>query len=231
MSLPTSGSKTWLAILTISAVVAIFAAAGSNATVALGLSYALIESLAFLLVERAGAEAQDGRQNGASIIYTTSGLLSQPSRPAESGGQALSLVTRDVSLAAFLATGVGALMLERFTFGGLGYWGILGQAMGSNWVVGQGILSVIWAVATVVLHFVMDSTILVLVSFYSQSSPHLPKRKIVHIKAQPATKAMCAHDMIGSEKAEASGCSCCAFSVFSRQVVLQNSPNPEFPRI
>ena len=44
-----SGTKTSLLILTSTGVVAAFAALGSNATIALGLSYAVIEALAFLV--------------------------------------------------------------------------------------------------------------------------------------------------------------------------------------
>ena len=158
-----SGSKTALAILSVSAVVATFAASGSNATIALGLSYAIIEASALLLVERAESEAQHGRRNGG-VIYSANGLLAQPARPAVSSFETHISVIRDVSAAAAAATGVAALTLESFTFGGLAYWGLIGQVMGEKWVIGNAVLTVLYALAMVSVHMVVDSTLLTMVS-------------------------------------------------------------------
>ena len=187
-TLPTHGSKTALTILTLSAVAAIFAAAGSNATIALGLSYAVLEALAFLLVERARAETQSGRQNGGSVIYSTNGLLSQPAKPTGSSTNVQITVIRDVSLAAAISTSVAALALENFTFGGLAYWGVIGQVMGEKWVVGQGILTRVIGVVMVGVHLVKDGTALIMVSadfsssfvYYRYLDVRRRPRKIIH---------------------------------------------------
>ncbi|KAK3726120.1 hypothetical protein LTR37_000268 [Vermiconidia calcicola] len=157
-----SGSKTSLAILTCSAVVAIFAAAGSNATIALGLSYTIVQALAFLLIERARAEAQSGRHNAGSVIYSANGSLTQPSSAASGEGSTVAVI-RDVATASALCTAIAALTLESFTFGGLGYWGIFGQVLGDQWVFWNGILGVIYAIVTVLVHVAVGVGILVLI--------------------------------------------------------------------
>lgn len=162
----TSGSKTTLTILTCAAVVAIFAPVGSHATIALGLSYTIHTAFAFLLVGKARTEAQSGRLNGGgSVIYSANGLLSQPLKPATSPAESQMAVIRAVSATAALATGIAAFTLESFTFGGLAYWGIIGQAMGDYWVFGQGIVTVVVGVGVVGLHAVVDWVLLIMVSF------------------------------------------------------------------
>ena len=184
-----SGSRTSLAILTCSAVVAIFAAAGSNATIALGLSYTIVQALAFLLIERARAEAQSGRHNAGSVIYSANGSLTQPSSAASGEGSTVAVI-RDVATASALCTAIAALTLESFTFGGLGYWGIFGQVLGDQWVFWNGILGVIYAIVTVLVHVAVGVGILVLVSPSSSSSlkhqqpnPHL--RGMAEAPAEP----------------------------------------------
>ena len=160
-----SGSKTTLMILTSTAVIASFAALGSNATIALGLSYAIITALAFLLVEKARAEAASGRTIGGSVIYSANGLFSHTSQatPGSSGDSKMAVI-RDVAGASASCAGIAALTLESFTFGGLGYWGIFGQVPGDQWVFWDGILGVVYAIVTIVVHVVVYGTILLLVS-------------------------------------------------------------------
>ena len=164
MQAQASGSKTTLAILTCSAVVAIFAAAGSNATIALGLSYAVIEALAFLLIERALSEAQHGRHNGGSVIYSANGLLSQPTQPAASGTESKFAVVRDVAAASAVATGIAALTLESLSFGVLAHWGIVSPVLGEKWLLWEGVLGVVYALVVIVVQMLMDGALLVMVS-------------------------------------------------------------------
>ena len=153
--------------MTLSAVVATYAAAGTNATIALGLSYAIFEALAFILIERARAEARNVRQNGVSVIYSTRGLLSQPERPVNSGTDSRMAVMRDVSMATAVAMGISALTLGSFTFGGLGYWGIFGKALGEKWLARQSMTAVVLGLVTVIVHLVMNGTLLLMVSILS----------------------------------------------------------------
>lgn len=161
---PASSSKAPLIIFTCSAVVAIYAASGSNATIAIGLSYAIIEALAFLLIERARSEAQHARQNGGSVIYSANGLLSQPTQPAQSGLDSTLAVARDVSTASAVVTGVAALTLERFTFGGLIFRGVFGQIVKDGWMFWDPILSTIHALGMIIVHAVANGALLIMVS-------------------------------------------------------------------
>ena len=145
--------------------VASFAALGSNATIALGLSFAIAEALAFLIVEKARAEAVSGRASGGSIIYSANGLLSHSSQQSHSAtGDSRIAVIRDVAGASALCTGIAALTLESFTFGGLGYWGIFGQVLGDQWIFWDSILGVVYALVSVCVHALNYATILLLVS-------------------------------------------------------------------
>ena len=160
--------------------VAIFAAAGSNATIALGLSYTIVQALAFLLIERGRAEAQSGRQNAGSVIYSANGSLTQPTSAASEGASTVAVI-RDVATASALCTGIAALTLESFTFGGLGYWGIFGQVLGDQWVFWNGILGIVYALVTIVVHAAVGVGVLILVSpsvpsvsppKHQQANPH-----------------------------------------------------------
>ena len=66
-----------LLILTHSARVATSAASGSNATAALGLSYALVTALASLLVEKGRVGVHSGRSSDGSVAYVVNGYLEQ----------------------------------------------------------------------------------------------------------------------------------------------------------
>jgi len=121
---------------------------GSNATIALGLSDALVTSLAYLLVERAHSEAKHGNTSGG-VIYSTSGMLAQPAPGTNGGGDAKVTVMRDVAVASAVCTAVAALTMESFSFGGLGYWGLFGRVLGDTWVFWDGVLGVGWAVGMV----------------------------------------------------------------------------------
>ena len=150
--------------MTCSAVVAIFVAAGSNATIALGLSYAIVTALAFLLANKANTEARHARQNGGStVIYSAHGLLTQPDgarSTGTSGTDTKAAVIRDVAAASALATGIAALSFEDFTFGGVGYRGVPGH---QQWVFWNGVRGIAYAVGMVVVHVVVDGMLLVTV--------------------------------------------------------------------
>jgi hypothetical protein len=158
-----AGSKTSLAILTLAAVTASFAAAGSNATIALGLSYAIVTALAFLLVERAYSEARHGRQAGGSVIYSANGLLSQPHATAGLGAEATTSVLRDVALASALATGVAALSMERFRTGGIEYWPMAAKIMGDEWILMNGGWRLLYGACLIPVHTIMEPALLLTV--------------------------------------------------------------------
>ena len=159
-----TGSKTSLTILTLAAVTASFAASGSNATIALGLSYAIVTALAFLLIERAYREALHGRQNGGSIIYSANGLLSQPQGNAGFGPEATTSVLRDVALAAALATGVAALSMESLRPGGIEYWPMAKKIMGDEWLLMNGGWRLLYGACLIPVHTIMEPALLLMVS-------------------------------------------------------------------
>jgi hypothetical protein len=141
-----------------------FAAAGSNATVALGLSYAIVTTLAFLLVETAHAEAKSGRQPGGSVIYSANGLLSQQHSNAGLGKEATTSVIRDVALAAGVATGFAALTMESFRFGGIEYWPMAAKILGDEWILMNGSWRLIYGACLIPVHAVMEPVLLLMVS-------------------------------------------------------------------
>lgn len=140
-----------LAALTSCAVAATYTAQGSVSSNALGLSHAVLQVLASQLVERAGRFG--GRDESSS------GLLSQ-----DNDGEHWISVLRDVAAAATASTAIAAASLESSHFGGLQYYGLLGQAMGDNWIFGQGILLVLFALGTVLVHMAMFGSHLLMVS-------------------------------------------------------------------
>lgn len=161
---PVPGSKTPLIILTLAGVTASFAAIGSNATVALGLSYTIVTALAFLLIERAHREARSGRQSGRSVIYSANGLLSQPASNSTSNADATTSVIRDVAFASSLAIGIAALSMERIYFGGMEYWPMAAKIMGDEWLIMHGGWRMAYSALMVGPHAVMVSTLLIMVS-------------------------------------------------------------------
>ncbi|KAK1087051.1 hypothetical protein LTR48_002966 [Friedmanniomyces endolithicus] len=70
---------------------------------------------------------------------------------------------RDTSAAAAVGTAMAALVLEKLSFGGLAYWGLIGQAMGDRWVLGQAILSVVYGLSMVTVHIIMLSSLLIMI--------------------------------------------------------------------
>ena len=161
--LPTYTSTTPLCILTASAVAAVYTSSGSNAFFSAGLSYAVFFAVALLLVERATVEAQRSGQHGGSGVYATNGFLAQPDKLAASGASVTWCLTRDVSTAAAAGSFIAALFMENLDFGGLAYWGLLGQAMGDHWVVGQAIATAVYGIGIVLVLTVMYATLLVMV--------------------------------------------------------------------
>ena len=160
-----TGSKTSLVVLTAAGVAGVCAASGSNTVLSLGLSYASGTALALRMVEAARQEATShDTRNGGSVIYSANGFLAQPDRPATSGEELAITVARDVAVAAAVGTGIATVALESFSFGGLAYWGLLGQAMGERWVFGQAVLSVVYGVGMVMVHVGVYGGMLVMVS-------------------------------------------------------------------
>ena len=154
-----------LLILTSSAVVAIIVPIGSSATIALGLSYTMVTAFAFLLVLKARSESQNHHLNGGgSVIYSANGLFSHSGKsPFLQEDHEISVISH-VSIAAASATAIATFTQENFTFGGLAYWGIIGRAMGENWVLGQGVITVLLALGMLTVHCVMYWVLLSMVS-------------------------------------------------------------------
>lgn len=150
-------------VLTISGLIAVYAHSGSITVIALGLSYAILEATAFRLVERAQGVAKHQLQNGESVIYSARGLLSQPSKSALPPQEQWVALARDVSAAASILTGFAALSLESLRFGGISYYGLIDQALGENWVAGQGFLSIPYALGIVLVHMVKSGSLLLMV--------------------------------------------------------------------
>lgn len=152
-ALSSHGASTSLAVVTLCAVAAVYTSTVSLSANALGMSHAVLQVLSFQLVERAGRAGQHGDDSD--------GLLSQS---AASNGEHWLLVLRDVATAATATTALGALLFESSHFGGLQYYGLLGQAMGDNWIFGQAILTVFYALGAVLVHVVMFGALLLMVS-------------------------------------------------------------------
>lgn len=146
-----------------SGVAALYASAGSNTSIALGLSYAIVCALALFLVERAKLEAQRSQESSSSVIYSANGLLAQPTRAEKGQASALTSVIRDVSAATALCTALAAVTMETLRFGGLAYPGVLGQVFGGQWAMWQSILGLLSGFGIVVVHVVMDGTLLLTV--------------------------------------------------------------------
>lgn len=159
-AMPTSRSS--LTILTLAGLATVYAHSGSISVIALGLSHAILQVLALHLIERARGAAHH-LQNGDSVIYSANGLLAQPVKPIGSSENQWMSILRDVSAASALTASVAAVSLESLRFGGLGYYGLLGQVMGQHWVFGQGILSVIFAFGTVLVHVILFGALLLMV--------------------------------------------------------------------
>lgn len=185
---PAYGSRTDLAVTTLAGLIAVYSHTGSISVVALGLSHAVLEVFAFNLIERAHGVAVYQSRNGGSVIYSASGLLTQPTKPNDSREEPWVAMIRDTSAAAAVAITVTAFVLESRRFGGLAYYGIVGQAMGAEWEFGQGILSIVYGGGIVIVHMVMFGALLMMVS---QQLTHykyiyLVKRGTAHLPP-PAT--------------------------------------------
>jgi hypothetical protein len=160
-AVPIAGSKTSLVILTATALTAAFTSTGSNATVALGLSYALVSAAGILLVQRAAWLAQSPRSN---VIYSANGFLAQPEdaeRSDSSGsGNSSSDVVRDVCAAAGLATLVASVTLESWHIGGLLYRSPVG-----NWVARSSYAGLAVTLAILAVHILMYRSLLLMVCY------------------------------------------------------------------
>lgn len=168
---------TALIVLTASAVMAIFTPTAYRATLALGLSCAVLRALAILIVGKAAAETQTAPLNGGTgVSHTTNGHSSQPLKSIGIGTRP-ELLIRDVSVAAALAMGLATLALENFTFGGLAYWGVVGQIMGDKWVLGQRLVTCMYGIGIVGVHSVMYWAFLTMVSPFEWFFPSLLGRE------------------------------------------------------
>jgi len=165
-AVPVAGSKTSLVILTTTALAAAFTSAGSNATVALGLSYALVSAAGILLVQRAKWLAQSSRSNGNSVIYSANGFLAQPEdAERSSSSDSSSDVVRDVCAAAGLATLVASVTLESWHVGGMLHhheWA--GRSAVGNWVARNSYIGLAATLAILAVHMLMYQSLLLMVS-------------------------------------------------------------------
>jgi hypothetical protein len=155
-AVPVAGSKTSLVILTATALTAASMSTGSNATVALGLSYALVSAAGALLVQRAAWLAQSSRSN---VIYSANGFLAQPEdaeRSDSSNGP--SDVVRDVCAAAGLATLVASVTLESWHIGGF-----LHRSPVGNWVERNSYAGLAVTLAILAVHVLMYRSLLLMV--------------------------------------------------------------------
>lgn len=163
-AVPVAGSKTSLVLLTATALATIFASVGSNTTIALGLSYALVGASGILLVERSRNLAQQSRGSGSSVIYSANGFLAQPEDSESSGGNRPADVVRDVCASAGLATLIASVALESWHFGGLVYHGWAGQSMSGNWASRHGYFAFGIAVGVLLTHMLLYYSLLLMVS-------------------------------------------------------------------
>lgn len=162
--IPVAGSKTSLAILTATALTALFATAGSNTNIALGLSYALAGATGILFVQRAKWLSQSSRSNGNSVIYSANGFLAQPEDTERTTSTSTSDVVRHVCGAAGLATLVASIALESWHFGGLVYHGHAGRSMSGNWASRHGYIGFVVTIAVLIVHMLMYYSLLAMVS-------------------------------------------------------------------
>lgn len=170
-------STTTLVTFTASGLIAVYSHAGSITVLALGLSYAVLVVLAFTFIERSQRASWTNGQHGDTVIYSASGILTHPTATPLSDEEKWMATLRDASAAAFVTTGIAALGLENLRFGGLAYYGLLGQALGTHWVFGQGVVSFLFAVATILMHIVMSGALILMVSYPSlrKSLPNIPQ--------------------------------------------------------
>jgi hypothetical protein len=161
-AVPISGSKTSLAILTVTALTAAHASTGSNATLALGLSYALVSATGILLVQHAVSLAQSSRSNGNSVIYSANGFLAQPEETErESSGNNSSDILRDVCAAAGLVMLVASIAIESWRFGGVYQEK---RSVIGNWDTHNDYLGFAATIAILLMHMLMYHCLLLMVS-------------------------------------------------------------------
>ncbi|KAK5111042.1 hypothetical protein LTR62_005417 [Meristemomyces frigidus] len=155
----TDKSTTALYVLTACGITAVYVSSGSNTTISLGLGYAILTTLALRLVQSARAQSRHSSQNG-NVVYSTNGFLAQPPNPAAQDGDSTTAVLRDVSAAAALATWIATMFIEGFSTGGLSYWGLFGSDLIRMGGFGQILVSVVYGMAMVIVHFVMSTSLL-----------------------------------------------------------------------
>jgi hypothetical protein len=165
-TLPTYASKTPLYILTASGITVIYASSGSSTVLSLGLSYAVLTASALWLLQNARVEAQQPAQNGGSVIYSANGFLSQHNKRTVSGYDVGLCVARDVSAAAALGTSIAAVALESLSIATMLDRGILGDIKGEEWVMGQLVRSAAYSLGMVVVHIIMNASLLAMVRIF-----------------------------------------------------------------
>lgn len=174
--------------MTLAGLVAISAHAGSITNIALGLSYAVAEVLAIIQTER--AYTAQSNINGGSVIYSINGLSTQATHISASLEERQLSIIHDVSFAGAIAIGSAGIGLEGLSFGGLQYYGLIGQMLGENWESGQGILSIFYAVSTVLVQVVAFATLVIMVSvkgFISFARHHIDLSR--HISANAGSNS------------------------------------------
>lgn len=164
-AMPVEGSKTSLAILTATALAAIWSPIGSSTAAALGLSFALASAGGILLVGRARGLAQQSR---SSVIYSANGFLAQPEDSERSSGNNPADVVRDVCAAAALAILAASFVLESWSFGGLAYHGWAGQSVSGNWASRHGYISFAISISAVMIHMLVYYSLLLMVSEFRE---------------------------------------------------------------
>lgn len=157
-----SSSRITLVFVTLAGLVSISAHAGSITSVALGLSYAVSEVLAIIQIER--AYTAQATVNGGSVIYSVNRLSTHTTHISWPVEERQLSVIHDVAFAGAIAIGAAGIGLEGLSFGGLQYYGLIGQLFGNKWQSGQGALSFVYVVSTVLIQIVAFATLVIMVS-------------------------------------------------------------------
>jgi hypothetical protein len=160
----TWGFKSSLIVLTISALATTLTLDRAETTTALGLSYAALQAVGFLLVEKARIAAHSNRQYGESVIYSTSGLLNQQTRAPENGHDTELSILQSVSLAATIGCTVVSLVLENLSLGDLDYRTPYERVKDTPWRPGQAMQSTGHLLIIVLAHIAMYLSLLFMVS-------------------------------------------------------------------
>lgn len=162
-----SGTKRLLAILTISAVVALRGYASVSEALALGCCAALLIALSLNGIHDAGKEATGGRDIGASAI-AANGFLSQHATTPPAESLLSALLIRDVAAAAATMLWFAAFALEDMT-SQFKYAATLGHMATERSILLQQILLVAYGLIMVFVHVVSNASLITAVSLNAHS--------------------------------------------------------------